>query len=467
MAVHDIPYTTAGNFTYDPIKVIVSGGLATLNEDLTHVYARWHMNESSGSNVPDSSGNGRNGTTQNMEDGDWVAAKLNNGLQFDGVNERVDCGTIAGFERTDAFSLECWFNHNDVAGGRDLMGKWDGTSGYLIYLTAAKRVGVYIKGPTGIIDVASTTTGLHSAWHHLVITYDGSSEAAGLHMYIDSSDETLVVTTDTLASSILNSSQFQLADCGSVWDPMSGILDEVLIWTKELSPAEVSYRYNGGSGREIDPYWSDGPGVYRTLGSYDARTTAWASFTETLGGGNEGLVRYQLSGDGNNWFYWVDTEWVSAGDGDYNTQAEVSDNIEDFPATTKTIYVMARLISDGFQVVELDNNKVYYLVDPVDSIVSEGGVPTAPLRIHEIDVDCDDDYPDGGYDVTDNLPDDYDVLQSYVTPDYDGAALRYLQLGTDNKVHVYADDNGAKGAEVSASTDCSGHTGVKIGFVTR
>jgi len=43
-----------------------------LNGDESGLEAYWKMNETSGTNVADSTSNGRDGTTQNMEDSDWV-----------------------------------------------------------------------------------------------------------------------------------------------------------------------------------------------------------------------------------------------------------------------------------------------------------------------------------------------------------------------------------------------------------
>jgi hypothetical protein len=73
------------------------------------------LNESSGTSVSDSSGNNRNGTTVNMEDGDWVAGKLNNALIFDGTNEYINCGDIANFERTEPFSVDFWIKTSSVS----------------------------------------------------------------------------------------------------------------------------------------------------------------------------------------------------------------------------------------------------------------------------------------------------------------------------------------------------------------
>ncbi|GAG99723.1 unnamed protein product, partial [marine sediment metagenome] len=78
-----------------------------------YTYAHWKLNESSGTNVPDTSGNSRNGTCTNMEDGDWVAGKLNNCLYFDGAIEYVAFGVLSW---PSNISVEAWINMDTVSG---------------------------------------------------------------------------------------------------------------------------------------------------------------------------------------------------------------------------------------------------------------------------------------------------------------------------------------------------------------
>ena len=70
-------------------------------------YAEWHLNRSSGTSVPDTSGNARNGTAVNSPT--WGAGKLNNCLTFVGASSQyVNFGDIANFERTTSWSTEFW-----------------------------------------------------------------------------------------------------------------------------------------------------------------------------------------------------------------------------------------------------------------------------------------------------------------------------------------------------------------------
>lgn len=97
----------------------------------------------------------------------------------------------------------------------------------------------------------------------------------------------------------------------------------------------------------------------------------------------------------------------------------------------------------------------------INSAVLSNGQPSAPLRAVKVDVDLDASSPAGGYDISDQLQGGT-VVHGDAHLDYDGAALRWLQIGTDNKVHAYANTNGAKGAEEAGATDLSGHTGVEL-----
>ncbi len=74
----------------------------------------WKLDETTGSSASDSSTNGNNGTLTNMENGDWVAGRIGNGLNFDGSNEYVDLGT-AGLTNPAQLSGAAWVKPTDLA----------------------------------------------------------------------------------------------------------------------------------------------------------------------------------------------------------------------------------------------------------------------------------------------------------------------------------------------------------------
>ncbi len=83
------------------------------------------------------------------------------------------------------------------------------------------------------------------------------------------------------------------------------------------------------------------------------------SFTETLGGTNEGTVTYQISNNGTSWYYYNGSNWVTAAStSDANTAATIDTNISTFVADVGagTFYFKAIFTStSGTQKVELDD----------------------------------------------------------------------------------------------------------------
>jgi len=88
-----------------------------------------------------------------------------------------------------------------------------------------------------------------------------------------------------------------------------------------------------------------------------------SGFSEKPGSGNQGSVGYQLSPDGNKFYYFDGTKWAEAMDKfSTNTAGEVSDNLGSYNTTVGpgNLYVRAYLVSDGSQKVELDSITVDY-----------------------------------------------------------------------------------------------------------
>lgn len=94
----------------------------------------------------------------------------------------------------------------------------------------------------------------------------------------------------------------------------------------------------------------------------------------------------------------------------------------------------------------------------INSAIRSTGQPSAPVRVVEIDVDLDDSYPTGGYDVSDEITET--VAVGIMTPISDGTTVRYAKIDPDTKkLQVFADDTLD---EESNGTDLSAYTGVKV-----
>ncbi len=93
------------------------------------------------------------------------------------------------------------------------------------------------------------------------------------------------------------------------------------------------------------------------------RYTGLAGFGETLGPENQGIVTYQLSPDGENWYYHDGSQWGKATtDREANTAAEINASIGGYAGKMGpgTLYIKAFLVSDGTQRVQLESIVVRY-----------------------------------------------------------------------------------------------------------
>jgi hypothetical protein len=240
-------------FVENSTNVTISGGkvsLSTVSETIVlspYVYALYHMNELSGSNVYDSSGNNRNGTVSGSPD--WVAGKLNNSFQFNGAGHYMNMSAIANFERTDNFTYEFWFK-TSLSTMEMVASKYDtvANKGLMIYLTSG-NIWFDFRTAGGYLAVSTVEAFNNSAWHHCAITYDGTFHPAGVRIYVDGISRNFTINKDTLGGSTMNNESFYIGkrSAGNFWN---GLLDEFVIYNKTLNATEINYRYNNGTGTE-------------------------------------------------------------------------------------------------------------------------------------------------------------------------------------------------------------------------
>lgn len=287
-------------------------------------YAWWHFDESSGATVVDSSGNGRNGTIGGTGM-TRVPALISNGLFQTRIDTGyVNFGNIAAFERTDSFSIECWANCINNAGTDPLFTKCG--PGPMI-----RGYRVAIQNNTVIYQLISDdSAGSYAvvrgniyipagSWHQIVVTYDGSSTAAGMQIYVDGVLDTPTVLADVLTSSIVSTANFIAGAWPTDAAYPGATLDEYVIYNGVLSPSEVLFRYNGGAGTE-SPISSV---AYSTADNLYIDTTAlsqiapaslvsFLSLAAVSSRPTGTSIRVLFSVDGRTtWLTWNGTSWAA------------------------------------------------------------------------------------------------------------------------------------------------------------
>jgi len=184
----------------------------------------------------------------------YVAAKVNNGVHFVSANGQYqDGGNVAdfNFERTSPFSVSLWAKRNEQSSLYSLVSKTNANNGWEIFFyTTTLRVVLRSNNGDNLIykSVAFDET---AYYHHIVVTYDGSSTAAGLKIYVDNSQPTATVLADALNYTMQSTAAFQIGNNNMSWFQY-GTEDEIGIWNRVLNATpEIADLWYGGAGQTM------------------------------------------------------------------------------------------------------------------------------------------------------------------------------------------------------------------------
>lgn len=165
-------------------------------------------------------------------------------LDFDGANDFVSVGNRSGldFERTNTFSIESWVQWNSGIGM--IVCKMDNLSPFTGYEVFAISGQVQVRLTNSFtvngINVLTTAGVLaDNEWHHVAVSYDGSSSESGLLIYIDGILQTKSVVSDNLTGTIQATAPLQIGarSLGAFF--FNGQMDEVRIWNTERTANEI------------------------------------------------------------------------------------------------------------------------------------------------------------------------------------------------------------------------------------
>jgi len=184
-------------------------------------------------------------------------------LQFNGDNQLV-CQTVPNFKRTDEFTFALWLKPTETQARAVVLHQsraWSdsGSRGFELVLEEGKPFfGLIHFWPGNAIAVRAKEALPTNAWSHLTITYDGSSRAAGLRLYLNGAPFETAVVRDHLYKDIVHRAQWGDGEVGNVPLQLAarfrdngfrhGSLDDVQVYdvcltateARELSGLQVS-----------------------------------------------------------------------------------------------------------------------------------------------------------------------------------------------------------------------------------
>ncbi|UCF42950.1 MAG: LamG domain-containing protein [Planctomycetota bacterium] len=220
-----------------------------LYEDgLGGMVAHWKFDEGTGTTAYDSAGS-NHGTLVNGPG--WASGQVGGALDFDGVDDYVDCGNGASINSLSAFSVCMWFKADVVCGPmhRHLIAQRD--LGDIVWTLILHRD--YSCRLTGRVETSGTPAVGRSnfipeagQWYHAAMTYDDAGDRT-LRVYVDGVEQSYMLQTPATGTILFDPSvSIAIGNRIGGGKEFDGIIDDVMIFNRALSAAEVEALYQGG-----------------------------------------------------------------------------------------------------------------------------------------------------------------------------------------------------------------------------
>lgn len=219
-----------------------------------NLVSHWKFDEASGNAADSASTN----TLTNNGTATFASAKINNGADLElSSSQYFSITDVAqlGLDIVSDISMSCWFKPESQPAtddGMALVGKFLNTGNQRSYSfqyvdrSSVKKLAITISadGVTSetIVSVAQTLT--NATMYHLAFTWKASTSTATFYV----NGVSIGTAVGTFTSIFDSTAQFTIGALQSPTTFTDGIIDEVSIWSKEITATEVSQLYNAGGG---------------------------------------------------------------------------------------------------------------------------------------------------------------------------------------------------------------------------
>ena len=185
----------------------------------------------------------------------WVSGILMGALRFDGIDDYLNLGDNFNLDSDDPRSFEMWSNRSAVGNDVTFLGRQDLSNdtlsrGYWLGYKDTNQVWFQMindASSNNMLDVLTVAQfNTPNIPQNILVTYDGSSLATGVKIYVDAVDQPTTAPSDALSGTTLNPASFRI---GSTVAPggiptstafnYPGVMDEIAVYNRALTQAEA------------------------------------------------------------------------------------------------------------------------------------------------------------------------------------------------------------------------------------
>ena len=244
------------------IAVCIGGVQAASLKDDMVVYLK--MDEGQGLVTKDESGNGNDGEVHNAE---WTDGVYEKGLKVGGMDIWVsvpDDPTL-NFAEGESLTLAIWTKRTGPRSGcqGEIVAKYNIPDARVEFYgfftdtdgTTDDKIRTYTRDAGSMVNLWSKETINDEKWHHVALVRDANSKVLKLYVDGDLNDEAADTTKDLTNPDSLVMGRHYI-NC--IYD---GIVDELMLWRRALSGAEIQQAMKGitavDPGQKLSISWGE------------------------------------------------------------------------------------------------------------------------------------------------------------------------------------------------------------------
>jgi len=195
-------------------------------------------------------------------------------LEFDGVDDYVNCGNGASLQFSNTLSVSCWVKTSTSSKGILAIRVGNTPTQEAFSLTSSGEIRM-----NNFTRLTANTSILDNNYHHIVVTYNTLLATNNLKIYIDGILDNSVNRNVVIQGSGTN---YLIIGEYRASNFFNGNIDEVSVFNSELSSSDVTSIYNSGVPNDI----SSISGLVSWWRFEGTGTTA----TDSGSGGNDGTL---------------------------------------------------------------------------------------------------------------------------------------------------------------------------------
>lgn len=242
------------------LQLHLADGSADLTGDMV---AQWYLNDDAANTHVDDVSTNHDGVSEDKNTADFNATgKINGALDFGG-DQAVEVPDNAALSFDDSganpFSIAAWVFVTSSGSEQAILSKWDTNKNeWLFQLTPEEKLQLWLQDDSAEANVYRITDdALSVGWHFVVATYDstgGAMAANGITLYVDgevanstATNNASYVAMENLTAGVAIGASYS---SGNLTDYFQDKIDNVILFSAELSVSDVSNLYNDGEGTE-------------------------------------------------------------------------------------------------------------------------------------------------------------------------------------------------------------------------